>query len=101
MVATTKLIATQPLKCQKCGRVYVLGLDTICITSEETTHMFGGVVGKMPSSLMISHAKDSTDARLIEEAYGTILRLGKTRGWDCGSCYHHNHWGPLSRQKET
>ena len=46
------------LKCEKCNEEYILGKDTISITSEELMEMMPFVIGQMPKSLQVGHAKE-------------------------------------------
>jgi len=91
-------ILQHTLTCEKCGRSYVLGVNAICLTSEELTGMlFGGDVGPSRGSLRpfltIDYAKkDPPDPDVINQCRQQILRYGPSRGWNCKACEHHNSW---------
>lgn len=79
------------LRCEHCGAEYALGKDTMCITSDELSGMFAAVMGSMPQSLMVGRAGHDNQSTLLRDRT-TILRLGPSRGWECGQCHHHNRW---------
>ena len=84
------------LKCEKCNEEYILGKDTISITSEELMEMMPFVIGQMPKSLQVGHSKEENkNEELLKEAESTILRLGPERGWVCDKCHHSNPWNPI------
>jgi len=82
------------LICEKCKESYILGIEAISITSEETAQMLYMVIGNMPKSLMIGHG-DRNNKNIIAEALFTAKKLGPQRGWQCNKCHNTNSWNPI------
>ncbi len=84
------------LKCEKCSEIYILGKNTISITSEETMQMTPFFIGQMPKSLQVGRAStENPNQELLVEAERTIMRLGPERGWVCNKCHYKNSWNPV------
>ena len=54
---------------------YQLGVDAVCITSEEVMGLMPVAIGAFPKSLMVGEAKTQNKRQLAEDHY-TIVTLG-------------------------
>jgi hypothetical protein len=82
------------IRCEGCGATYRPGVDAVSITSDELAQMIPGIIGRIPSGMMIGRSV-SLDRDQLRRDGQTILRLGP-KGWICKECYKDNQWRPFS-----
>jgi len=83
------------LKCEKCDRIYTLGENARCLTSEKLKQMKVCDDGNSSIPLIVYRPKMfiNKDSLVTDEV--TITQLGPTRGWECDKCKSVNRWNPV------
>jgi ankyrin repeat protein len=85
------------LRCGGCGATYVPGQDAISMTSGELMGMMPGLIGRIPSGLMIGRAKSPNQEQLRRDLV-TIMSLAPKSGWTC-QCNTKNTWQASVRRR--
>jgi rubredoxin len=81
------------IRCKGCGTTYTPGVDAVSITSRELARMMPGMIGQIPSGIMIGKSDQRNSVQTKRDA-ADILREGPS-GWICRECHMDNEWRPI------